>query len=60
MEEGLWRRGKGGWGEEGGSREGVRDERIDRMKEGRGRMYCTYEGGGVRKEGEWEREGVEE
>ena len=27
------------------------DERIDRMEEGRGRMYSTYEGGGVRVEG---------
>ena len=37
-------------GEEGGSRE--RDERIDRMEEGRWGRYSTYDGGGVRKEGE--------
>ena len=39
---------------------GVMDERIDRMEEGRGRMYSTYEGGGVREEGEWKREGDDE
>ena len=60
MEEGLWRRGKGGWGEEGGSREGVWDERIDRMEEGLGRRYSTYEGGGVREEEEWDSERDEE
>ena len=37
-------------GEEGGSRE--RDERIERMEEGRWGRYSTYDGGGVRKEGE--------
>ena len=39
---------------------GMRAERIDSMEEGRGRKYSTYEGGGVREVGEWDREGDEE
>ena len=52
--------GEGGGARKEGQGRGVMDERIDRMEEGRGRMYSTYEGGGVREEGEWEREGDDE
>ena len=38
----------------------MRDERIDRMEAGRGRGYSTYDRGGVREEGEWDRERDEE
>ena len=38
----------------------MRDERIDRMEEGRGWSYSTNDRRGVREEGEWEREWDEE
>ena len=43
-----------------GQGRGIRNEWLDRMEEGRGRRYSTmstYEGGGVREEGEWKGKG---